>query len=129
MTFLITTYAIVAFASLVALSLMILRIGTLMATCPINGPAIKISALSIATAFAAIGAGGITLIAAGLIVFADAHILALAGCLGLASLCLGLGFTQAVATLRVVVDQLLNPRAPQTDPEPRNEPLAPEALA
>lgn len=110
---LIASYAALAFAILIALSIMLLRIGELMAVCPENGPRIRVSAISIATGFAAIGAGGVALIGAGLIVAADAQLFGLAAAVGLAALCLGLGFTQAVATLRAVSQPLAAPAPAQ----------------
>jgi len=103
---LLASYVVLAFAALIALCIMLLRIGDMMADCPQNGPRMRISAISIATGFAAIGAGGVALIGAGLIAAAEAHLFALAAALGLASLCLGLGFSQAVATLRAVGEQM-----------------------
>ncbi|MEP5154844.1 hypothetical protein [Planktotalea sp.] len=112
MTFLILSYAAIAFAMLVALSVMLLRIGAMMADCPVNGPRIQISAITIATGFAAIGAGGIALIGAGFIVsLPDTSLFGLTAALGLAALCLGLGFTQAVANLRAIGEQLAAPEA------------------
>lgn len=108
---LLAIYAILGTAGLVALCYMLMKIGALMATCPINGPQIRISALSITTGFATIGLGGLILLAAALVVLAEFEIAALASALGLGALCLGLGFTQAVATLRAVVWQIQNPVA------------------
>lgn len=89
-------------ALLAVLTLMILRIGAMMADCPENGPAIKTASVTIATGFAAIGAGGVILIVALLGVLQLEPVLALLLALGLAALCLGLGFTHAVGTLRLV---------------------------
>lgn len=119
MVLLTLSYILLAFGALVALCIMLLRIGSLMADCPINGPRLKISAISIATGFAAIGAGGIALIGAGLIaVLPQTQLFGLAAALGLAALCLGLGFTQAVATLRALGEQMASSRqnAPQEQP-------------
>ena len=74
----------------------------------------------VATGFAAIGAGGVLLIGAGLPVLAQLSIPGALAALGFAALCLGLGFTQAIATLRDV----LSPRAPRpTTPAETSEPL------
>lgn len=95
-------YLIGTSALLAVLTLMILRIGAMMADCPQNGPAIKTASVTIATGFAAIGAGGVTLIVALLGMLQLEPILGLLLALGLAALCLGLGFTHAVGTLRLV---------------------------
>jgi hypothetical protein len=95
-------YFIGTSALLAVLTLMILRIGAMMADCPKNGPAIRTASVTIATGFAAIGAGGIILIVALLGAFQIEPILGLLLSLGLAALCLGLGFTHAVGTLRLV---------------------------
>lgn len=89
--------------TLAVLCLMILRIGAMMGDCPSGGPAARPAAITVATGFAAIGAGGVLLIGAVLPMFAQHHIVALMLALGLAALCLGLGFTQAVTTLRAVL--------------------------
>lgn len=115
MTLLILSYALVAFTMLIALCIMLLRIGAMMADCPINGPRMRISAITIATGFAAIGAGGVALIGAGLIVaLPQTSLFGLSAALGLAALCLGLGFTQAVATLRALGEQMAASASPET---------------
>ena len=107
-------------ATLAFLSIMILRIGALMADCPDGGPAARTATLTVATGFAAIGAGGVLLIGASLPVLAQLSIPAALAALGFAALCLGLGFTQAIATLRDV----LSPRAPRPATPPATaEPL------
>jgi len=98
-----------------ALSLIILRIGTLMSDCPQTGSAARVTALTICTGFAAIGLGVVVLIGALLPILSDMPLLALLTCTGLASLCLGLGFTQAVATFRAVME----PVAAKAEPAPK----------
>ena len=98
-------------ATLALLSAMILKIGALMADCPGGGPAARTAAITVATGFAAIGAGGVLLIGAALPLFAATPVPAAMVALGLAALCLGLGFTQAVATLR----EVLSPRDTRRD--------------
>lgn len=115
MLILLLTYVILALGALTTLSLMILKIGTLLADCPNNTPATKAVAVTITTGFAAIGAGGVILIGAALPAFAEMPYFALMLALGLSALCLGLGFTHAVATLRAVLAQAnidLAPAAP-----------------
>lgn len=105
MLILLTTYVTLALGALITLSLMILKIGNLLADCPNNTPATKAVAVTITTGFAAIGTGGVILIGATLPVLVDVPYLALMLALGLAALCLGLGFSHAVATLRAVLAQ------------------------
>lgn len=96
-------YITLGFGALVALAGMILRIGGLLAECPDNRPTARAAAVTIATGFAAIGAGGVILIGAVLPLLDGAPMMGFLGALGLAALCLGLGFTQAVGTLRAVM--------------------------
>ncbi|MEP4196867.1 MAG: hypothetical protein ABJL99_14665 [Aliishimia sp.] len=105
-------YIVMSLAAVSALTLMILRIGSMMADCPDNGPAVRVGTVTVATGFAAIGTGGAVLIGAILPFLPHAPFMGLMLALGLAALCLGLGFTQAVATLRVV---LMPPVQPQPD--------------
>ena len=109
MAFLIITYFTGAMICLATLCLILMKIGTLMATCPVNGPAIRISALTVVTGFGAIGTGGVALIGAILPIIAHSGANALLVTLGLALLCLGLGFTQAMTTLQSVVKTLPKP--------------------
>ncbi len=104
------TYFILYFGlaacALIALAIMIFRIGAALTDCPITGRAARAGALTIVSGFAAIGSGGIILIAAFAMVLVPGLTLAgLMGALGLSLLCLGLGFTQAVASLRDVIAQ------------------------
>jgi hypothetical protein len=99
------TYIILALGTLIALCLMILHIGKLMAHCPEDGGRARVAAITTATGFAAIGAGGVALVGAGLLIFQDVPIVGLLFALGFAALCLGLGFTQAIATLQAVMQR------------------------
>ncbi len=99
-------YFILAACALAALAVMIFRIGQALTECPNTGRAAKAGSLTIVSGFATIGAGGILLIAALVVVAVPKMTVpGLMGALGLALLCLGLGFTQAVASLRDVVAQ------------------------
>lgn len=89
--------------ALVALTKMILVIGTMQQTCPENGPVARLVSVTVATGFCAIGAGGVLLIAAALPILADAPVIGFFVGLGLAILCLGLGFSHAVNTLRLML--------------------------
>lgn len=97
-------YLIFALGALTALSVMILRIGALLETCPDNGPSVRPAIITVATGFAAIGSGGVILIGALVPMLSGAPLVGFFAALGLTSLCLGLGFTQAMATLRAVLD-------------------------
>ena len=99
----ILTYLCVSLMVLIALGGMILRIGSHLGDCPAGKSAARTAALTIATGFAAIGTGGIILGTTPLIVLTDGSHAALFGMMGIVSLCLGLGFTHAVATLRAVL--------------------------
>ncbi|MCV2883014.1 hypothetical protein [Actibacterium sp. XHP0104] len=103
MTTILITYAILSLGILAILTAMILRIGGLMADCPDTGPATRVATVSVATGFAAIGGGGVLLVGALLVLLPNAAGGLLPIAMGLAALCLGLGFTNAVATLRGVV--------------------------
>ncbi|WP_291730118.1 hypothetical protein [Leisingera sp. F5] len=106
---------------LAAMALMILRIGTLLGDCPRSGRAAKARAVTIATGYAMVGLGGVILIGAALPLL-EMDFLGLLPALGLAAVCLGLGFSHAVATLRTVVrDALLADR-----PGRKAQTIAPE---
>ena len=113
MTALYIIYFAAALSVLVALAAMILRIGTVLGTCPDKGAAARAGAISIATGFTAIGAGAVTLIAALLPIF-GLDLIALYLCLGGATLALGLGFSNAVATLRAVMVDVAPANHPET---------------
>jgi hypothetical protein len=96
-------YIALAFGALAALAIMILRIGALLGECPQSRATARAAAITIATGFAAIGAGGVILIGAALPLVANAPLAGFLAALGFAALCLGLGFTQAVGTLRALM--------------------------
>jgi hypothetical protein len=96
-------YIALAFGALAALAIMMLRIGALLGTCPDSSRTARAAAVTIATGFAAIGAGGVILIGAVLPLLPEAQMVSFLGALGFAALCLGLGFTQAVGTLRAIM--------------------------
>lgn len=98
---LVLTYFAVTLATLLALGLMILRIGRTLGVCPQTGAALRIAAVTIATGFVAIGLGGILLVAAALPLTQD-HAVAVFPIMGFACLVLGLGFTHAVRVLKSV---------------------------
>lgn len=96
-------YLGLGFGGVAALSAMILNIGRMVRACPETGAASEAAAVTIATGFAAIGGGGVILIGAGLPMLAHSPLTGFLLALGFAALCLGLGFTHAVGTLRVVI--------------------------
>ncbi|MGR3622681.1 hypothetical protein [Pseudophaeobacter sp.] len=98
----ITLYLGLALMMLLAMALMILRIGTLLGECPLSGRAAKAAAVTIANGYAMVGLGGVILIGAA-IPLLEGGLLALLPALGLVAICLGLGFSHAVATQRAVV--------------------------
>jgi len=96
-------YFPIALSILLALYLMILRIGALVGACPDSQRLAEAAAVTIATGFAAIGAGGIALVGAVIPLLPQIPLTALMAALGFIALCLGLGFAHAVGTLRAVV--------------------------
>ena len=106
-------YIALALGAVVALTQMILRIGAMVGDCPVTQARARAVSVTIATGFAAIGAGGVIMIGAVLPVLGDAPFAALMLALGFAALCLGLGFTHAMGTLRAALLQ------PQPLPEPQ----------
>ena len=105
MTGLVIIYFTIAFCALAGLSAMIFQIGRALADCPATGRAARAGALTIVSAFIAIGTGGILLVAGGAITIlpVTSSLPGLMLALGVAILCLGLGFTNAVAALRDIV--------------------------
>ncbi|WP_341368171.1 hypothetical protein [Yoonia sp. BS5-3] len=114
MLYIFAVYFALAACALASLSAMIFKIGEALAGCPSTGRAAKAGSLTIVTGFVAIGGGAILIIAAG--VFMTLNEIAVEGAmaaLGLSILCLGLGFTHAIATLRDVVAQAAQRAAEQ----------------
>lgn len=99
-------FFLIAASALAALSVMIFKIGEALADCPVTGRAAKAGSLTIVTGFVAIGAGAVMIIGAGVFVaLPQLDVEGVMAALGLSVLCLGLGFTHAIATLRDVVAQ------------------------
>lgn len=121
MFIILTTYAAISLSVLLVLAIMILRIGSILGECPETGQAAKSAAITIATGYSAIGAGGVLLIASVLPILARDAAIALIPALGLAVICLGLGFTHAIATLRAVVGEV----KPKTEPRFETDTLEP----
>lgn len=105
-------YIPLALSAVVALTLMILHIGALVGDCPVTRARAQAVAVTVATGFATIGAGSVIMIGAVLPVLGDAPLVGLMLALGFAALCLGLGFTHAMGTLRAA----LVPAQPQPQP-------------
>ena len=74
-----------------------------MGECPQSRATARAGAVTIATGFSAIGVGGVILIGAALALLAQAPMAGFLVALGFAALCLGLGFTHAISTLRAVM--------------------------
>lgn len=105
-------YFSTAFGVTALLTAMILRIGAMMSHCPERGPAAWVASITVATGFATIGLGA-SLLVGGLIPmlnWADSAMAAVFAA-GFVTLCLGLGFSQAVATLRTVFEPELPEQA------------------
>ena len=130
MLFHIATYLALALVMVTAMTMMILRISSLMSECPQSGRAARAAGVTIATGYAMIALGGVGLIAAALPLLSDGSrsllpamgIASLLPALGFAAICRGLGFTHAVATLRAVVREAVTEAQP-SDPVP--QPTAP----
>ncbi len=95
------TYLLVGLLNLGGLALMIHRIAAEARSCPLAGAAARAAGVTITTGFVAIG-GGVTLLIAVLVLVGPNPAMAIFA-MGLNGLILGLGFTHAITTLRVVV--------------------------
>ena len=109
------TYILLGFGALAAVRTMILRIGAMLGACPDTCAAARAASVTITTGFAAIGAGGVIMVAAVMPLFPQTVFATFLLALGFVSLCLGLGFTHAIGTLRAVI----------TDPKAQNRPARP----
>ncbi|MEP4036911.1 hypothetical protein [Pseudophaeobacter sp.] len=107
----ISLYLGLGLLMLLSMALMILKIGSLLGDCPRTGRAAKAAAVTIATGYAMVGLGGVVLIGAA-IPLLEGGLLALLPALGLVAICLGLGFSHAVATLRAVVREAVQGTQP-----------------
>ena len=114
MLIVLATYTLISLSVLAVLAWMILKIGAMLGDCPERGALIKSAAVTVATGFSAIGAGGVLLIAGVLPFLGQEAALALTLALGFAAISLGLGFTHAVTILRAVAQ----------GPQPLAEPVA-----
>ena len=122
MTFVYLAYFIVSLSTVGALTWMLLHIGRMLGDCPVTGGLARSASITIATGFAAIGLGGVCLVAALLGLFADEPAVTLFGTMGLAALALGLGFTQAAATLRAVITEIRRSVAQGAQPQAAEPP-------
>lgn len=105
MNVLLIAYFAIAFAVLIGLAVMILNIGKDIGVCPVSGRVARAASKVIAVGFLAIGLGGVMLAAIALPVLSAAPQIGLLAGLGIVCLCLGLGFSQAMANLRQVADR------------------------
>lgn len=100
-------YLAIALFALLGLTFMIIVISRALADCPEKGPRAKAVGITVATGFLAIGGGAVLLIAAFATLYPDDSVNVFS--MGLACLVLGLGFTQAVTTLRAALAELPKP--------------------
>jgi hypothetical protein len=105
-------YFAVTLSMLLGLASMIALIARSLALCPESTARARVAGMSVATGFVAIGGGAVLLIATLASMGRDAEMLIFA--MGLACLVLGLGFAQAMNTLRAVVQ----PAAPKVPMDP-----------
>lgn len=108
-------YLLVSLATLAGLAGMILAIARAAAACPEEGPRARAAGIAIATGFLAIGGGAVLLIGTLVVLKPDEGLPIFAT--GLAVLVLGLGFSQAMTTLRAAI-------RPAPAPKPDNWPQA-----
>ncbi len=100
-------YFTLALSVLAGLTAAILNIGRDMAACPISGPTAKAASKVIAVGYLAIGFGAVVLGGIAVPVAMDNQTVGVMLGLGILSLCLGLGFTQAMGSLRQAADQAM----------------------
>jgi hypothetical protein len=120
MLFHISLYIGLGLLMVTAMAVMILKIGRLLGDCPQSGRAARAAAVTIACGYGMIGFGGVALIGSA-IPLLDIGAIGILPSLGLAALCLGLGFSNAVATLRAVVRE--------AGPQPQPAPSTPDSMA
>jgi hypothetical protein len=113
-------YLSLGLAMVVAMAVMILRIGTILGECPQSGRAARAAVVTISCGYAMIGFGGVAIIGTA-IPLLELGAVGILPSLGLAALCLGLGFSNAVATLRAVVRE--------AGPQPQPAPSTPDSMA
>ncbi|MGB1235173.1 MAG: hypothetical protein ACPG5U_05525 [Planktomarina sp.] len=105
MNFLLICYFVIALSVLIALAMMILNIGKDIGVCPVSGRVARAASKVISVGFLAIGLGGVMLAAIALPILSGTPQVGLLAGLGIVCLCLGLGFSQAMANLRQVADR------------------------
>ncbi len=101
-------YFVVAYALLAALSGMILQISRKLDDCPDTRGAARAAGVTIATGYAAIGAGGVMMVGSAL-PLAQGETPATLFAIGFVAIILGLGFTNAIITLRAAM-QVASPK-------------------
>jgi hypothetical protein len=102
----IAIYFAAALIILTSLVMIIIKISGDMSDCPQRGKGLKSAGIAIASGYWAIGLGGIILIAAAIAALDFGQLPAMMLGLGFVSMCLGLGFANAVATLRAVSKEI-----------------------
>jgi hypothetical protein len=94
-------YLVVSLLVLAGLALMIQRIAVEAGKCPERGDIARAAGVTITTGFVAIGGGAVLLVAVLPLIVPSLAMLVFA--MGINCLILGLGFTQAITTLRAAV--------------------------
>ena len=97
-------------AALVALAILanvIHKMGQALAICPKTGTAAKAGSLVVVTGFVVVGIGGISLVSAALPYIHDRADTAVLMAFGFVVIGLGIGFSQAAATLQKIVGRAL----------------------
>ena len=115
-------YLLVTVPALVALALMILAVARNLAACPEDGPRARAAGVAIATGYLAIGGGAVLLVGTLVALIAESGVPIFA--MGLAVLILGLGFSQAMTTLRAAIRPAQPPKADHW-PQPAKVPMEP----
>ncbi len=111
MTMIYTLYFALSFGILAAMTGMILKIGKAIGNCPQTTNAARAASITISTGYLTIGAGGVFLVATILPIIHQSQLNILMLALGIVCVALGLGFSNAIITLRAAI------RPTQTAPE------------
>ena len=103
MTLIYTLYFALSFGILAAMAVMILRIGKAIGNCPQTQTAARAASVTITSGYLTIGAGGVFLVASLLPIIKQSDFTSLMLSLGVVCVALGLGFSNAIVTLRAAV--------------------------
>lgn len=111
-------YFTLGLAMLALLLLILSRIGRGLSECPVNGRMLRAVSVSVLTGFGSIGLGALTLLAIILPMAEDRPLNGLLVALGLAFIGLGVGFGQALTSLRGAIPDQQQPEAETVRQEP-----------